>query len=56
MACLDGSALIHLSDGQGSPQMPRHGTVIFGDLKDNLEVLQVACTKCVRRGQYPLPG
>ena len=34
--------------------MPRHGAVIFGDLEDKLEVLHVACTKCERRGQYPV--
>jgi hypothetical protein len=28
--------------------------VIFGDLEDKLEVLQVACSKCERRGQYPV--
>ena len=34
--------------------MPRHGAVVFGDLEDKLEVLQVACSKCERRGQYPV--
>ena len=34
--------------------MPRDGSVVFGDLKDKLEVLHVACKKCDRRGQYPV--
>ena len=34
--------------------MPRDGAVIFGDLEDKLEVLQVACSKSDRRGQYPV--
>jgi hypothetical protein len=34
--------------------MPRHGAVVFGDLDGKLEVLQVACSKCERRGQYPV--
>ena len=34
--------------------MPRDGAVVFGDLEDKLEVLQVACRKCDRRGQYPV--
>jgi hypothetical protein len=32
--------------------MPRHGAVVF--LEDRLKVLQVACFKCDRRGQYPV--
>jgi hypothetical protein len=32
--------------------MPHDGAVIFADLEDKLDVLQVACRKCDRRGQY----
>jgi hypothetical protein len=34
--------------------MPRDGTFVFGDLEGKPEVLQVACTQCERRGQYPV--
>ena len=32
--------------------MPRDGAITFGDLDGKLEVLQVACRKCGRSGQY----
>jgi hypothetical protein len=32
--------------------MPRDGAIIFGDLIGKLDVLQVACDKCGRKGRY----
>jgi hypothetical protein len=32
--------------------MPRDGAIIFGDLIDKLDVLNVACKKCGRKGRY----
>jgi transcription elongation factor Elf1 len=34
--------------------MPREGAIIFRDLIGKLEVLNVACEKCGRRGRYRL--
>jgi hypothetical protein len=34
--------------------MPREGAIIFRDLVGNLEVLNVECDKCGRRGRYRL--
>ena len=34
--------------------MPRDGAIIFGDLIGKLDVLQVACDKCGRKGRYPV--
>jgi hypothetical protein len=36
--------------------MPRDGAIIFGDLVGKLDVLEVACEKCGRRGRYPVRG
>jgi hypothetical protein len=32
--------------------MPRDGAIIFGDLIGKLDVLQVECVKCGRKGRY----
>jgi hypothetical protein len=34
--------------------MPREGAIIFRDLVGKLEVLNVECDKCGRRGRYRL--
>jgi hypothetical protein len=34
--------------------MPREGAIIFRDLVGKLEVLNVECDKCGRRGRYHL--
>jgi hypothetical protein len=34
--------------------IPRHGAIIFRDLVDKLDVLNVECDKCGRRGRYHL--
>ena len=34
--------------------MPREGAIIFRDLVGKLEVLNVECAKCGRRGRYRL--
>ena len=32
--------------------MPRDGAIIFGDLLGKLDMLQVACDKCRRKGRF----
>jgi hypothetical protein len=32
--------------------MPRDGAITFGDLVGKLDVLEVACDKCGRKGRY----
>jgi hypothetical protein len=32
--------------------MPHDGAIIFGDLVGKLDVLEVACDKCGRKGRY----
>ena len=34
--------------------MPRDGAIIFGGLISKLDVLHVACDKCVRKGRYAI--
>jgi hypothetical protein len=34
--------------------MPRDGAIIFSDLLGKLDVLEVACDKCGRKGRYPV--
>jgi hypothetical protein len=34
--------------------MPRDGAIIFSDLIGKLDVLVVECSKCERRGVYPV--
>jgi hypothetical protein len=33
--------------------MPRDGAIIFRDIVGKLDVLNVECAKCGRRGRYP---
>jgi hypothetical protein len=35
--------------------MPRDGAIIFGDLITKLDMLNVACDKCGRKGRYAVP-
>ena len=35
--------------------MPRDGAIIFSDLIGKLDVLEVACDKCQRKGRYAVP-
>ena len=32
--------------------MPRNGAITFGDLVGKLDLLEVACAKCGRKGRY----
>lgn len=36
------------------PAMGRNGSITVGDLVGKLDVLRVECTRCDRKGQYPV--
>ena len=55
MACRGGLCSTRRDEPQGVlHRCLATAPVVFGDLDGKLEVLQVACRNCDRRGQYPV--